>query len=438
MGFCVVCAIAGASVVLGSAVALGWGLPLAVIGGIALFIALVWDLRVALPILIVMLPLGPRFPMSFGNLYLSSAVLIIVYVAWLWRNALLREPYVICLNRVVIAIAVFLGALVVSSCQNMAYLVANPPSLLRFGQLILYSCLPALILSQHLSRRAIKTLVALALIVGVIEAVVGLALWRFATAFFVHGTFEGGHSDFAVYAVLVTTLFLGVLLEARSRPLAAAVIAAVVVLLVAIGFSFSRGGYAALASSFVCLLAMPAGRSRKIAMASALLAGGAIFVLAGPLHFFNSLKDLVTTLTAKTFPISFVYRLGMWKEALIDFRQHPILGVGTWGYALRDSFYIKVLGEAGIVGLAAFIALLVTILREEWRAIKVCPDRGLMKGVAIGLLPATVGCLVVFELSGDFFVVHRFAGSFWVVLALTLKYCLGIGVGDGQRASRAA
>jgi O-antigen ligase len=425
-------AIVGGSVLLGSAWAMSWMTLLAGLGGVSLFVAMVWDIRIVLPLLIVLFPLGPRFPFSFGNLYLSTAVLVIVYAAWLWRNALAREPYAIYLNRVVVAIAVFLGVLLVSSIQNLAQLVANKSNLLRFVQLFLYASLLALVLAQPLSRRAIKMLMALVLVAGLIEGLVGLVRWRSSTGLFVHGTFEGGHSDFAVYAIMIATLLMGVLLEARSLALSIASLAALGVMVTAIIFSFSRGGYAALAVSFLCLLAMPTRRRRKAAMASVFLAGVMLFFLFGPVHLFNSLKALVMTLTARAFPISFVYRLGMWKTALADFLEHPILGRGTWSYDLRDNFYMKVLGEAGIVGLAAFIGLLVTILREEWRAIRSCPDGGLMRGVAIGLLPATVGCLVVFELSGDFFVVHRFTGSFWVVLALTLKYCLGLGVEGSQ------
>ena len=99
---------------------------------------------------------------------------------------------------------------------------------------------------------------------------------------------------------------------------------------------------------------------------------------------------------------------------------------------------MKVLGEAGIAVLAAFVWLLATILREEWRAIRARTDDGFVRGIAMGLLPATVGCLVVFELSGDFFLLHRFMGSFWIVLALTLKYCLGIEVREGKSDSGTA
>jgi O-antigen ligase len=128
----------------------------------------------------------------------------------------------------------------------------------------------------------------------------------------------------------------------------------------------------------------------------------------------------------------------MWKQVLEDFSQNPLIGRGLWVYYLRDNYYMRVLGETGLVGIAAFAGLLIAILREEWRAIRARTDDDFVRGVAVGLLPATVGCLLVFQLSGDFFVVHRFMGVFWAVLALVLKYCLGIGVTDAGRDRRAS
>ena len=427
-----------ASTALGTAFGLGLKTFLAALACGSLFVALVWDIRIVVPALIFLCPLGPRFAMGFGNLYLSTAVLMVTYAAWAWRNSLLAQPYTLYLNRVVIAIAVFLGVLVVSAMQNFGVLLANKPNLLRFVQLFLYAGFFALILPMSFSRREIKIMLLLFLMVGLVECILGLARWRMSFAFYVNGTFEGGHSDFAVYAIMVAMLTLGVLLESSSAAVAAAGIVAFGIMLCAIVFTFSRGGYLALTMGFLCLLAMPFRKRRKFGVAAVFATVMLLFLLLGPAHILYSLKVLVSALVLKSFPISFVSRLGMWKGVLIDFAENPILGKGTWSYSLRDNFYMKVLGEAGIAGLAAFVWLLATILREEWRAIRARTDDGFVRGIAMGLLPATVGCLVVFELSGDFFLLHRFMGSFWIVLALTLKYCLGIEVREGKSDSGTA
>ncbi len=426
------------SILLGCACGMAWRMLLATLGGISLFVTLVWDIRIVVPILILLLPLGPRFAMSFGNLYLSTAILIITYAAWMWRNPLLAKPYAIYLNRVVIAIAVFLGVLLVSSMQNLPYLLANKPNLMRFAQLFLYAGFFALVLQMSFTRRDIKMLLSLVLVAGFVEAIVALVRWRMSFGFFVHGTFEGGHSDFAVYAIMIAMLLVGVLLETKNLAVAIASFGAFGIMLFAIIFSFSRGGYVALAVSFVFLLAMPFKRSRRIALAGVFAVAILLFLLLGPVHILDRFKDIIGTLTITAFPISLVRRMGMWREALADFAGNPILGKGTWSYSLQDNFFIKVLGESGIVGLGAFVGLLVTILREEWRAIRAGTEDDFVRGLAMGLLPATVGCLLVFELSGDFFLAHRFMGSFWVVLALTLKYCLGIGVRESELDRRTA
>ena len=433
-----VAATVAVSVLIGSAFAMGWRSVLAAVAGGALFVALTWDLRLVLPLLVFLFPLGPRFAMGFGNLYLSTAVLIIVYAAWFWRSSFLARPWSFRTNPVVIAIAIFLGVLVVSALQNLSFLISNRTALLRFVQLFLYAGFFGVVLSMTLSRRAIKVYMVLVIAAGIVEMAVALVRWHPSSAIFVNGTFEGGHSDFAVYAIMIAMLLAGVLLHARTRGLALAAGAGLVLTLVAIVFSFSRGGYASLGVGLVCTLAMPAPRRRRIAFAAVLGIAGSILLLFGPALVFRSLKDVMTTLTVKTFSISFVRRLGMWKEALLDLAKNPILGRGTWSYVLRDNFYMKVLGEAGIAGLVAFIGLLATLIRQEWRAIKACPDDGFMRGMVTGLLPATVACLVIFEMSGDYFLNHRFMGGFWMVLALALKFSFGIGIEDSKADGRTA
>jgi hypothetical protein len=416
------------SVLLGVACGMPWTILLGAIGGAALLAALVWDLRIVVPILILTFPLGPRFEAGFGNLYLSTTILVIAYAAWLTRGVFLARPLTLYLNRVVIGIAVFLGVLVISAMQNLPYLLAHQSDLLRFIQLFLYSGFFSLVLAMTFSRREIKLLLLLVILAGLAEAVVGLLRWRHGGGLFVHGTFEGGHSDFAVYAIFIAMIVLGVVLESRSAAVSVGAIAILAAVMLAIVLSFSRGGYASLTVGMLCLLAMPFNNRRKVGAFGVFAASVLLLIGFGPFHILYKFKEIMTTATATSFPISVVYRLGMWREALADFSSSPILGVGTWSYGLRDNFYMKVLGEAGIAGLAAFVWLLITIVREERRAVVARPQDDFVRGIALGIVPATVACLVVFELSGDYFLNHRFMGTFWVVLALTLKYCLNIGI----------
>ena len=437
-GAAIVAVALSASLLLG----LIWGLEawpaLIAIGATALFAILVRDIRVIVPVLVFLFPLGPRFASGVGNLYLSTMVLALVYAAWLWRGAAVARPYTIFFNRVVIAVAIYQAVVVLSAMQTLAVLIADRSDLLRLIQLIMYSGFFALVLSMPFSRVQIKAILVAVLAAGLTEAVVGLALWPRELGLFVAGTFEGGHSDFAVYALLIAGLLLGVVLEARRTAVIAAGLGALAVVVTAIALSYSRGGYAASLACLLCFFAMPLRRRRKLGLGIGLVAGLAVLAVIGPKLIQERFGELASTVSLTRLPISFVHRLGMWKTVWTDFLENPILGKGTWVYYLRDNFYMRVLGETGLIGIAAFLGLLATVLREEWRAIRARTGSDFVRGVALGLFPATVGCLLVFQLSGDFFVVHRFMGVFWVVLALVLKYCLGIGVVEDQSDRRAA
>jgi hypothetical protein len=127
-------------------------------------------------------------------------------------------------------------------------------------------------------------------------------------------------------------------------------------------------------------------------------------------------------------------------EAYRDFRANPLLGRGAWAYSTRDNFYVKLVAESGLLGLASFIGLLCVILRNEWRALMRFKGDDFVAGVAIGLFPASIGSLLIFNLAGDFFQVHRFIGIFWLVLALVLKSARGEGSVpyDGEEAAHSA
>jgi O-antigen ligase len=96
---------------------------------------------------------------------------------------------------------------------------------------------------------------------------------------------------------------------------------------------------------------------------------------------------------------------------------------------------MKILGEAGILGFTAFIALIYTVFKEEVRVVMTPVKDEFVRGIAVGLVPATVACLPIYNLTGDYMLVHRFMGVFWIMLALILKYSWAArhtGVGDAE------
>lgn len=392
------------------------------LSGVTFFALLVWDLRIIVPVIALVGPFGPKFAMSFGNLYLTTVIVILGFVAWIWRNPLQARPFTIRRNRITDSIFIFLAIMFVSSLQNLDYLFSNTLHLLRFVQFFLYTSFFVVILSLPFSKQQIKAILILVLAVGVAQGILGVWQWLTSPGVFVSGTFDYRHSNYAVYVVFIALLLLGVTLESRSHLKDLPWVSGLGALLAAVVFSLSRGGYVSLAAGVAVAFFMPHRRSRKVLLLVAIGICAAIALSIVPSGIFQRTRTIALSITGRDVAVSFSQRLGMWGRALADFARNPILGKGTWSYSLRDNFYVKVLGETGILGICAFLWLLWTILRTEWHAVKERIDDDFVRGLTFGLLPATVASVAVFNLSADLFVLHRFMGTFWMVLALVLQY----------------
>jgi O-antigen ligase len=411
-----------ASVLVGCLYGVGQTRALVALAGTALFLLLVWDIRVAALILIPLLPFGPKFPMGFGNLYLATIVVIITLAAWVWRAPFLGAPLRLPRNPVTDGLAFFTAALLVSSMHNVSFLLANTLYLLRLVQLCLYIGLFLVFLQMSFSRRQIKLLLALILAVGLAEGAVGAWQWLARPGLYVFGTFDYVHTSYAVYLVMIMMLFLGVAIESRKKPVVAVSIAAPVFMLYPLVFSFARAGYVALLSSLAVMLIMPIDKRRKAVLASAIAILAVVAIAVVPHDVVRRAQTIVRNVTGMEIGISFADRLGMWRMALADFARSPLVGAGTWRYGLRDNFFMKVIGESGLLGLTTFMWLLYVILRCELRILRAGIGDPFIRGIAVGLLPATVGCLVIASFSMDLFLTHRFMGTFWLVLALMINY----------------
>ena len=386
------------------------------------FIVLVWDLRLVLPLLVVLLPFGPKFAMSFGNLYLATGVLMAVYAAYIVRMPVVRPRLSFRYSSISIGLIAFMLVLLLSGLQHVNYLLANRTNLLRLIQFFLYAGLFPIVYDMDLSKAEIRGLLVLTLLAAVAQGGYGALQWLRHPGFYVAGTFDGIHNHFGAYVAFMTVLFLGVLMRTRRKVWAAACILSIGFLVYALIFSFSRTAYVSLAVSVLVMFFMPVEKGKKVALGAVSAAGIAAGLAFIPMAVGQRMMDIYLTLTGRQMALSFFYRTRMWREAVDDFLRYPLLGRGTYYYDLKDNFYMKVIGETGLLGLISFVVLLYLVLREEHRLLERRTGDGLIDGLTLGLFPATVGFLVVFNLAGDFFLIHKLMGAFWIILALILRY----------------
>jgi O-antigen ligase len=272
-----------------------------------------------------------------------------------------------------------------------------------------------------------------------LTAVVGLAGGSSSEQFSPYadtGRLSGGISDpNELAAILIPAIVVAAfLIAATSGPLNRWLLASLVlVLALALFFTQSRGGLLSLA---VVMLATPflAGpvrlRALVVILTVAALGLGYYALVAPPEALQHVTRFSVGSGTG---------REDLWRVSLRMFEDHPVTGIGTGNfqvveprYAVRNinlacvdlvvdnpkvahNTYLHVLTELGIVGIAAFGAMVLGSLGIAWRAIGEFAQRGerRMEILARGVLIGTIGMLAAFV-----FITAQYEKQLWLLLGV--------------------
>ena len=156
-----------------------------------------------------------------------------------------------------------------------------------------------------------------------------------------------------------------------------AAIAVLPVLLVSLLAAGSRGPVLAFIAGLIVVVALTAasGRARRqLAIVGAVLLGAAIVVpLVVPS---SSIGRSLSTIVGSASGLSSNGRSGLWSQAFTAFGAHPLLGIGTGGFAALNpetfphNLLLEMAVEVGIIGLLAVASMVVIMGRRlllAWR-----------------------------------------------------------------------
>ena len=104
-------------------------------------------------------------------------------------------------------------------------------------------------------------------------------------------------------------------------------------------------------------------------------------------------------------------RITSWKEALVDWTRHPLLGYGVTGYHFVDAQFPRVLVETGAVGFVAFIYLLYSIGRLSLSNLRELKN-SYFRGITIGFIAGYAG-LLFHAIGANTFIIVRIMEPFW-------------------------
>lgn len=231
------------------------------------------------------------------------------------------------------------------------------------------------------------------------------------------------------YLLFMMAIGAGVALETKHLVTRARVLALVGLMAVPFMFTLSRASYLGLIP-MIAALALFSSRRRLMfgILALAVLAAPLALpsVLPKPvvrriLYTFEPERgQAIVRVGGVAFDPSTSERLYAFRNAVEGWAHRPVLGYGVTGFRFMDAQYARALAETGLVGLAAFCALLWVVLKSGLSSLHVLGD-GDERGLALGFVAGTVG-LLFHAIGSNTFIIVRIMEPYWffagVVMAL--------------------
>ncbi|HEV2647172.1 MAG TPA: O-antigen ligase family protein [Acidobacteriaceae bacterium] len=230
-----------------------------------------------------------------------------------------------------------------------------------------------------------------------------------------------GSNQTAAFLAQFAMFFWGLVqfLRRKSFKLASYILIGLTVL--ATMYTFSRGAYLALLLS---VLVLGLVKDRK------LLVILGIFLLTWQTIVPVPVRERVSMTKSANGKIeeSAQERIDLWENAETSFIHSPIVGNGFASYQfgnkvdnLRDThnWYVKVVVETGLIGLALALFLLQQMIATSYRLFKRADDP-LYKGLGLGLFLAVCSCMVA-NFFGDRWTYIEITGLLWILVAAAIR-----------------
>lgn len=183
--------------------------------------------------------------------------------------------------------------------------------------------------------------------------------------YLVGGTFLGDGNDYSLSLCILFPCMIGIALGARSRFRKMLAWGGVIVIVMAIIATQSRGGTLGIAGILVYLWLRS---SKKLVTGVGIAMVGAIVLLYAPSQYFQRMS----TVSSMTIDGSAQGRLDAWGGAMGMGLNHPVLGIGAGNFRARwgktaHSTYMLALAELGLPGFFCTLVLVLGNLRQNAR-----------------------------------------------------------------------
>lgn len=235
-----------------------------------------------------------------------------------------------------------------------------------------------------------------------------------------------GVNGLAAFEAMLASFLLGIYAVIKQFWAKLAILGLLASCLYCLLYAFSRGGYFALMVG-VAVVGLLRMRSLLVALVVVLIAWQTLLPA--------SVQERITMTTAdadssrgEEFDSSAQTRLVLWKDAIELFKRNPVTGTGFQTYEFmgrvgpyRDThnYYVKVLAETGVIGMALFLVLLWKLVRAGGVLFYTSSDP-FWKALGLGFL-ALVICAIVLNFFGDRWTYQQVDGYLWVILGCVIR-----------------
>ena len=425
------------AVIVGAAYALSQGLTRASFGStmfalcaVVLFALVFVRTDFGLYVVVFSMLLSPEFGANSGagiaegrTIMVRSEdfILIVIGLAWFAKTAVNKELGIVAKTPLNRPILFYIVANIVSTLLGVLLGNVNGTSgffyVLKYVE---YFVVYYMIVNNVHDRDHARRLVIAAFLTAAIVSVVGIA--QIPSGERVSAPFEGEIGEpntFGGYILLMMAIAAGIALETHRLRLRTVCVGLIALMSVPFVFTLSRASYLGVVPAFFVLAWLTRQRRFMVGLVLLLIVCSPIIVVSMPnvvtqriLYTFEPEKGQTTVrIGAVALDPSTSARLISFRAAMEGFARRPVFGYGVTGFAFMDAQYARVMVETGLVGLAAFLTLLWTVLKStmtSFRVLQEPEDRGL----ALGFLAGTVG-LLVHAIGSNTFIIVRIMEPFW-------------------------
>jgi O-antigen ligase len=287
-----------------------------------------------------------------------------------------------------------------------------------------YFVLYFMVLSSVRTRADIKNYLIAALVACAMVSIIGIA--QVPSGARVSAPFEGEGGEpntFGGYLVLMLSIISGFYLTSSSHRERLAWMGFGALLAVPLLYTLSRSSWIAALAMIVALLIYGPRKSHLVV--GGVLALGLFAVLAPEsvverveytLHQPESRGQMLVG--SYRLDTSSSARVESWRRGLEGWVRRPITGYGVANYLFMDAQYVRILTEAGILGLAAFAWLAWTLWRVAVFRNRTASDP-FSKALSLGYLAGFIAMLV-HGLGANTFIIVRIMEPFWLLTALVV------------------